>query len=257
MREILDDALAHRDAGKGRQDAADARQLPRRFYKKVEVAEKDGDFAVFLDGRVTKTPGRVEIIVQERGLAEAIAAEWEAQVERINPMKMPLVRLVNAGVEGGAAVAPKLREEVIKFAGNDLMLFRADSPQELVNAQDAGWDPILTALARHFSIRFQPVVGIIHEDQPTQTIKKLAESLANVDHLTLTALVSATGLMGSGLLAIALKEKLIDSDTAWHAAHLDEDYNIRLWGEDAEAAARRAARRVEFDAAVKVIEQSR
>ncbi len=257
MRDILEDALAHRDAGQGRQDASDAKQLPKRFYKAVTVEEKDGGFAVFLDGRVTKTPGRVEIIVPKRELAQAIAAEWEAQQEQINPMKMPLARLVNAGVEGGAAVAPKLREEVIKYAGNDLMLFRADSPQELVEAQDAGWDPILTALARHFSIRFQPVVGVIHEDQPTQTINKLAESLENVDHLTLTALVSATGLMGSGLLAIALNEKLIDADTAWSAAHLDEDYNIRLWGEDAEAAARRAARRVEFDAAMKVIGQSR
>lgn len=254
MRDLLDDALAHRDAGMGRQDASDAKQLPRRFYKTVTVAEMGDGFAVFLDSRVTKTPGSIEVTVPRKELAEAIAAEWQAQEEHINPMKMPLVRLVNAGVEGGEAGAPKLREEVIKFAGNDLMLFRADSPQELVSAQDEGWDPILTALARHFSIRFQPVVGIIHEDQPTQTMNKLAESLESVDHLTLTALVSATGLMGSGLLAIALNEQLIDADTAWNAAHLDEDYNIRLWGEDAEAAARRAARRVEFDAAVTVLE---
>lgn len=253
MRDILDDAHAHRDAGIGRNDAADVRKLPKRFYTDVTVEPHGDGFAVMLDGRVTKTPGRLETIVPARSLAEALAAEWQAQDERINPMKMPLVRLVNAGVEGGVDAAEPLRDEVIKFAGNDLMLFRADSPQELVAAQDEGWDPVLTALARHFSIRFQPVVGIIHQDQPQQTMNRLTQSLAGTHHLTLTALVSATGLTGSGLLAIAMNEKLIDADSVWTAAHVDEDYNIRLWGEDAEAAARRAARRKEFDAAVQVL----
>lgn len=253
MRDILEDAHAHSDAGQGRNDAADQRKLPKRFYKQVSVEPRDGGFGVLLDGRITKTPGRLETLVPAEALAEAMAAEWQAQAEVINPMKMPLVRLVNAGVEGGEKAAAALRSEVVKYAADDLMLFRADSPQELVAAQDEGWDPVLTALARHFSIRFQPVIGIIHQDQPQQTLNRLAESLEGTHHLAMAALVSATGLTGSGLLAIALKEKLIDADAAWTAAHVDEDYNIRLWGEDGEAAARRAARRIEFDAAVKVI----
>lgn len=257
MRDILEDAHAHSDAGIGRSDVADQRKMPKRFFKAVTVDARDGGFTVLLDGRVTKTPGRVETLVPSKALAEAMAAEWQAQDEHINPMKMPLVRLVNAGVEGGGKSAAALRQEVLNFAGNDLMLFRAESPQELVAEQDAGWDPILTALARHFAIRFQPVVGIIHQDQPPQTLSKLAEAIANAHHLTLAALVSATGLTGSGLLAIALHEKLIDADTAWTAAHVDEDYNVRVWGEDGEAAARRTARRNEYDAAVSLIELTR
>lgn len=257
MRDILEDAHAHRDAGIGRNDAADAKKLPKRFYTEVTVTERGDGFAVLLDGRVTKTPGRVETIFRVEALAEALAEEWRAQSEHINPMTMPLVRLVNAGVEGGAGSAQSLRDEVIKFAGNDLLLFRADTPHELVAAQEAAWDPVLTALARHFSVMFKPVVGIIHEDQPIQTMNKLTQSLDETHHLSLAALVSATGLTGSGLLAIALHEKLIDADTAWTAAHVDEDYNIRLWGEDSEAAARRSARRIEFNAAVKVLELNR
>lgn len=253
MRDILEDAHAHQDAGIGRNDAADKRKLPKRFYKQVSVEACEGGFAVLLDGRVTKTPGRVETHVPSEALAEAMAAEWQAQDTHINPMKMPLVRLVNAGVEGGEKSAQPLRDEVVKYAADDLMLFRADTPQELVAAQDEEWDPILTALARHFSVRFQPVVGIIHQDQPIQTLNKLAKSLGETHHLALAALVSATGLTGSGLLAIALNENLIEADAAWTAAHVDEDYNIRLWGEDAEAAARRATRRIEFDAAMTVL----
>ena len=209
---------------------------------------------MLLDGRVTRTPGRVETLVPTMALAEALAEEWRAQRDHISPMSMPLVRLVNAGIEGGAQAAPALRREVLKYAGNDLMLFRAGHPQELVEAQEAGWDPILTALARHFVIRFQPVIGIIHQDQPQQTLDKLAQAVEEIQHLPLAALVSITGLTGSGLLAIALHAGLTDADAVWSAAHVDEDYNVRLWGEDAEAAARRATRRLEFDAAVRVVE---
>lgn len=254
MRDILDDAHAHRDAGLGRAEPRPKVELPKRFYKQVTVDPHADGFAVRLDGRVTKTPGRVEIAVPSEELAAAMAAEWEAQQTHIDPRTMPLVRLVNSGVEGGEQSAQPLRDEIMKYAGNDLMLFRADSPQELVDAQNEGWDPVLNALARHFGIHFQPVIGIIHEDQPTQTLRKLAESLENLNHLTLIAMTSATGLTGSGLLSIALKQKMIELDAAWNAAHVDEDHNIRLWGEDAEAAARRAKRREEFDAAVRMMD---
>lgn len=254
MRDILEDAHAHQDAGLGRAEGHKKIDLPKRFYKSVTVEPRGDGYAVFLDGRVTKTPGRVETVVPSKALAELMAAEWEAQEIHINPLDMPVVRLINSGVEGGPEVADPLRAEVIKFAGNDLMLYRADSPRELVAVQEEVWDPVLTGLARHFAIRFQPVIGIMHEDQPQSTLNKLSESLEGTHHLALAAMVSATGLCGSGLLAIALREKLIDADVAWTAAHVDEDHNIRLWGEDAEATARRTARRIEFDAAVRVLE---
>jgi len=253
MREILSDAEKNKDAGLGRAERRDEPELPKRFYSKVTVADRNGGHTVLLDGRVTKTPGKAEIVVPRRDLAEAMAVEWEAQTTHIDPRTMPLVRLVNSGVEGGADSARLLRDEIVKYAGTDLTLFRADSPQELVAEQDRQWDPVLTALARHFDIRFQPVVGIIHEDQPQQTLSKLAQSLDRAHHLTLISMASITGLTGSGLISIALREKLMEPDAAWNAAHVDEDHNIRLWGEDAEAAKRRAKRREEFDAAMTVL----
>lgn len=253
MREILEEAHAHRYDGYGRAQAHMQRELSKRFYKVAGYSTVEGGYAVELDGRRTKTPGGKEIVVPRAALAEVLIGEWDAQQTHIDPETMPTVRLVNSAIEGGDAVKPDLAGEVIKYCGNDLMLYRAESPHELVSAQETAWDSVLVALARHFDIKFQPTVGIIHQPQKLETLDKLESAIAEDSLLPLSALVSITGLTGSGLLAIALREQLIDADAAWAAAHVDEDHNIRLWGEDAEASARRAKRRLEFDAALNVL----
>ncbi len=142
----------------------------------------------------------------------------------------------------------------MKYAGNDLLLYRADMPAELVMAEEAAWDAALVALARHFGIGFQPTIGILHQKQPAPTLTRISDVLADEELLPLTALVSITGLTGSGLLTIGLRHGLFTPDEVWTAAHVDEDHNIRLWGEMEEAALRRKKRRAEFDAAVKLLE---
>jgi chaperone required for assembly of F1-ATPase len=250
MREFLEDAHAHRDDGYGRAQAAMKKELPKRFYKVAAFEAIAGGFAVTLDGKTTKTPNQKPICVPTSGLAEAMVGEWDAQKTHIDPSGMPIVRLVNAAMEGGAETKPDLIAEIAKYAGNDLLLYRADSPQELVEAQEQAWDAILVEMARHFGVVFQPTVGIIHQPQDPEMLEKMAAAVADEDFLALTALTSITSLSGSGLLAIALREGLITPDQLWTAAHVDEDYNAKLWGADVEAQAQRAKRRVEFDAAV-------
>lgn len=253
MREFLEDAQAHREDGYGRAQKHARRELPRRFYSKAEAGAVEGGFAVLLDGRMAKTPGGAPVIVPAEPLAALLAAEWAAQGEKIDPATMPAVRLVNSAIEGGEAAKPALRDEIIRYAGNDLLLYRADSPRELAAAQEAAWDSVLVALARAYGITFQPTIGIIHQEQPPETLRRLAEDIAQEGLFQLTALVSITGLTGSALLALALRRDMLAADAAWAAAHVDEDHNMRLWGEDAEAMARRARRRAEFDAALGVI----
>ena len=132
MREFLEDAHRHHDAGIGRAQAS-ARQsdLPKRFYKETGVGESKGEgggFTVTLDGRPTRTPGRVPVAVPHLELAQLMAAEWAAQGDLIDAQTMPMVRLINSAVESGVAQAPAFREEIVKYAGNDLLLYRADSP---------------------------------------------------------------------------------------------------------------------------------
>ena len=255
MRDFLEDAEQHRDAGRGRASAGPlAVELPKRFYRETGVAPAEGGFAVTLDGHPTRTPGRVPVIVPSAALAHRMASEWGAQGERIDPATMPVVRLVNSAVESGSEKLPAFRDEIVSFAGNDVLLYRADSPQELVVAEEKHWDAALIKLARHFGVAFQPTIGIRHQPQPAATLKRLGEAVADETLLPLTALLSITTLTGSGLLTIGLRHGLFTPDEVWTAAHVDEDHNMRLWGAVDEAVARREKRRKEFDAAVTVLE---
>ncbi|WP_196258610.1 ATP12 family chaperone protein [Pelagibacterium limicola] len=253
MREFLEDALNHRDDGYGRAQKHMQRELPKRFYKIVAVAQVGSGYTVTLDGRQIKTPTKKAVTVASRELAETMRTEWDGQGTHVDPDLMPHVRLVNSAIEGGEEAREALIDEVVKYAANDLLLYRADSPRELAALQEDVWDSVLVKIARHFSVSFRPTVGILHQEQPVETQEKLKISLASVDFMSAAALVSMTGIMGSGLLTIAMLEGLIDPETAWRAAHVDEDYQIAHWGEDFEAAKRREKRKIEFDAAVNVM----
>lgn len=258
MRDQLEDAHQHRDDGYGRAQHLNKVELPKRFYKEVAAGPFDSGFVVTLDGRPVKTPGKkLPVIVPAAAIATAMAGEWAAQGEFIDPATMPMVRLINSAVESGEEMIPAFREEVIKFVGSDLLLYRAEAPQELVSQQEVSWDAALVSVARHFGVNFQPTMGIIHQSQPQASLDRLAESLGEENLFVLTALVSITGLTGSGVLAIALWNRLMSPDQVWHAAHVDEDYQIAQWGQDEEAAERRAKRRVEFDTAVAVLDALR
>lgn len=253
MRDFLEDAAKHMDDGYGRAQRQMRQDLPKRFYKEVGVGTVGDGFAVTLDGRSPRTPGLKPAVVPSEDIAAAMAREWAAQGEYINPETMPLVRLVNSALEAGDEGVPGLREEIIKYAGNDLLLYRADSPQALVAEQERHWDDALVRIARHFGVRFQPTIGIIHQPQPASTLTRLAEALDDESLLPATAMVSITGITGSGLLALALRHGLMDAEEVWLAAHVDEDHNIGMWGEVSEAMERRAKRRSEFDVAVAVL----
>jgi chaperone required for assembly of F1-ATPase len=166
---------------------------------------------------------------------------------------MPLTRIVNSAVEAGDDAIPGLRAEIVRYAGNDLLLYRADAPETLVRRQEDVWDAVLVKLARHFDIKFQPTIGVVHQAQPAPTLARLDAALGAEEVLPLAALNVLTSITGSGLLAIAHRAGLIDAETMWAAAHVDEDHNIALWGEVEEITVRRAQRRSEFDAAVRLL----
>lgn len=257
MREFLEDAEAHRSDGYRDAQKHAKQELPKRFYKDVGVAPVTGGFAVTLDGKTPLTPGRIPVIVPVAPIATAMAAEWSAQATHIDPMTMPLVRLVNAAVESGEAKVEALRDEIVKYAGNDLLLYRADAPAALVAAQEKHWDDALVRLARHFEVSFQPTIGILHQAQPAATLARLAAALRDEGLFVLTGLNSVTSITGSGLLAIALWHRLLDAQQVWTAAHVDEDFQQSQWGEVAEAVERKAKRRAEYDAAVLMLDALR
>lgn len=225
--------------------------LPTRFYKQAGVIERDGLLHISLDGRTARTPARNPLAVSSRPVADALAAEWEAQGEKIDPAAMPLTRLVNSALDGVVDQQAAVRAEIVRYAGSDALCYRAGEPEELVARQNQLWQPILSAVEGRIGARFLLSEGIVFVDQPAGTLDAVARRVAEISApVALAGAHNVMTLTGSTILMLALAEGLIDPDATWQAAHLDEDYQIEVWGQDEEAATRRAIRRREFDSAV-------
>lgn len=235
--------------------AAPARPLPRRFYRAVDVAPPDAAalFAIRLDGRTARTPGKRELRLPTEALAQAVAAEWDAQETSVDPARMPLTRLVNTALDGVAARMSEVAADIVKYAASDLLCYRADFPEGLAARQRALWDPVLGATADRHGAAFAVASGLMPVAQPAAVTAAFAAAVAPLDAFRLTSLHVMTTLMGSAVLALAVLEARLSPEAAWEAAHVDEDWQIMEWGEDAEAAARRARRWDEMQAAASLL----
>lgn len=227
---------------------------PRRFYKNVSVIEMADRFGVSLDGRPAKTPGKSALAVRSRRLAEALAGEWEAQGKEILAETMPLTRLVNTAIDGVRGKEAAVRADIVAFSGSDLVCYRAPGPDRLVALQAQAWTPVLEWAAESLGARFKAVVGVMHEAQPADAAECVACAIADLDALRLTALHQMTTLTGSALLALACLNGALSAEEAWQAAHVDEDWQISQWGEDAEAAERRQMRWRDMEAASRLLD---
>src|SRR5438270_2085104 len=237
-----------------RKDARPA--LPKRFYKDVAVLEEPNGFAIGLDGRKLKTPAKADLILPVHAAAEAIAEEWRAQSEEIDPRTMPLTRLVNSALDGVARDVPSVIADIVRYAGSDLVCYRAAEPEGLVAAQSEAWDPVLAFARDELGARLICIEGITFAEQPPRAIAAVREAIVQSTGerpLAVTALHVMTTLTGSVLLALAVARRELTPDAAWDAAHVDEDFQMRAWGADVEALERRARRFKEMQAAAQLL----
>lgn len=228
---------------------ATATRLPRRFYKEAAVARgEDGAFQVELDGRPVRTQGRHLLSVENEALATLIAEEWAAQGEHIDPVTMPLTRLLNVTLDRTTGDRDTLADEIARYAETDLVCHLAEGPRELRARQDAGWRPVRDWAGRELGILLVPVEGIIAPAQPDASLKAARDHAAGLDDLRLTALVWATTLYGSAILGLAVEQGELDALDAFDLSRIDEIWQAEQWGEDEEAMQAVEARRRDADA---------
>jgi chaperone required for assembly of F1-ATPase len=228
-------------------------QLRKRFFQRAEACEEaSGGFALLLDGKPVKTPARRPLAAPTRALAEAVAAEWNAQADVIDPARMPLTRLANAVVDSVAAAAAPVADDVTKYLGADLVCYRAEAPPALVALQAQHWDPVLAWARESLGARFVLAQGVVHATQPREAVAAARAGIP-ADAWRLGAVSSIATLTGSALLALALAHNALAAAAAWAAAHVDEDWQMSQWGRDEAALERRAFRQAEFEAAVAVL----
>lgn len=229
--------------------------LPKRFYKEAAVAERDGQFAVELDGRGVKTPARQNLLLPTRAAAQIIADEFSAQEKEIDPARMPATRLANTAIDGIVNDPQAVLEDVLRFASSDMLCYRAGSPERLVQRQTDAWDPIVDWAATTLNARFVLAEGVIHVEQPREALGAFSVHLGNfTDPFAIASLHTITTLTGSAILALAVAKGEVSGDEAWKLAHLEEDWTAEQWGVDTEAAVRRTIREREMNAAVQILE---
>ncbi|MCA1504751.1 ATP12 family protein [Bradyrhizobium sp. NBAIM02] len=253
MRELFEEAAGQPPPDPRESARASARTpLRKRFYKDAGVADAEGGFAIILDGKPIRTPSGRQVVIPSRALADSVAAEWADQGEAIDPVTMPLTRIANSVVEGVVDRVELVSDDLAKYFESDLLFYRAGHPEGLVAREAAHWDPVLFWAAQTLGAHFILSEGVMHVKQPDEAVKAARAALPG-DPWSVAALHMVTTLTGSALLALALDQDVRDADQVWAAAHVDEDWNVEQWGLDEEAAARRAARLKDFQAAATVL----
>ena len=227
--------------------------MRKRFYTKVNVVAAGAGFAIHLDGRALKTPRKLPLILADQALATAMAAEWDAQKVELVPASMQLTALVFTAIDAVAGQMDAVAAEIGRYAMNDLLCYRADGPVELVGRQSAGWDPVLAWAEELLGVGFKRTAGLMPVQQDSGIGVAVEARLAGGHALSLAATSLLTTLTGSAVLALAVREQHLTLENAWQLAHLDEQWQREMWGADADADARQAARWTTATAAATVL----
>jgi chaperone required for assembly of F1-ATPase len=225
----------------------------KRFWKHVSVGPEGGGWAIRLDDRPVKTPARVPLVVPNEKLADAIADEWRAVEDEIDPRAMPLTGLANAAIDRVAPERQAFAGGLARYAEADLACYRSEWPPELAARQQGAWDPLLAWARRRYDVDFSTTSGLMHVPQPQATVEQLAHAVAALDPFRLAGLSPLVTIGGSLVAGLAVLEKAMTAEEAWQAVSIDERWQLEQWGADAEAKTALENREGDFMAAARFL----
>jgi len=217
--------------------------VPKRFWKEAQVDLVDGGFAVRLDGRAVRTPAKTPLVVPTVAMAEAIAAEWDAQEGVVRPLTMPVTRSANAALDKVAVQFAEVADLIAAYGGSDLLCYRAPGPERLIARQAEAWDPLLTWAATALAAPLEVTQGIVPVPQSAECLARLSARVEGLTAFELTALHDLVAITGSLVLGLAVTDARLDPETAWTLTRIDETWQAELWGRDEDAEAMEVLRR--------------
>ncbi|MCB2126781.1 MAG: ATPase [Rhodobacteraceae bacterium] len=222
----------------------------KRFWKAVTVVQEGGGFAVRLDARPVKTPAKRPLVLPTRAMAEAVAAEWAAVDNAIDPRRMPVTRAANAAIDKVATQFDEVAAMIAAYGASDLLCYRATAADPLARAQAEAWDPMLAWAERTYGARLATTEGVVPIAQPAEAVARLAKLVFACSPFQLAALHDLVALTGSLVLGLAATGNGSDPDDLWRLSRFDEDWQAALWGEDEEATEAAERKRRDFLLAV-------
>jgi len=209
----------------------------KRFWSHASSIAKGDGYQILLDDREVRTPGRASLIVPTSELANAIAAEWEAQSDQIDPKSMPYTRMANSALDKVVPQQGEVAEIIAAYGDCDLLCYRAEAPKELVDRQAEHWDPLLDWAADVLGVRLAPVSGVVHRPQSAAEIAVLLDLVNSYDCFELAAFHDLVSLSGSLIIGFAAANQYCPADRLWEVSRIDEMWQIEQWGQDDEATA--------------------
>lgn len=218
----------------------------KRFWKTALVEEQDKGFAILLDGRSIKTPARSTLIVPTKKLADAIATEWQAQGEMIDPLSMPFTRTSNAALDKVTQQFSEVADHMAEYGETDLLCYRANAPVELVDRQAAAWDPLLSWAKEVFDAPLDVAQGVIYTPQPLGSLANLKAQITQLSAFQLSGMYDLVSLSGSLVAALAVSNHYRTAAEVWDLCRVDEMWQQEQWGFDEEAQKTVSAKRAEF-----------
>jgi len=214
-------------------------RLIKRFYTDVTIEAVDHAlYAVLLDGRSVKTPGKSDLRLKTLGLAEAVATEWRAQEDKIDPNTMPLSQIACTAIDRIAENREEIQGLIAKYAETDLLCYRAAAPSDLVEMQSVHWQPLLDWLSNDRGIGLNSTQEILPQAQDPVALAEVLSLVQGFDDHELSAVSVVTQATGSIVIALALAYGIIDGEKAVQASQVYETHQSQLWGLDHEAEVR-------------------
>lgn len=215
----------------------------KRFWKEARVDLVEGGFAVRLDGRPVRTPAKTPLVVPTLAMAEAIAAEWDAQEGAVKPLTMPVTRSANAALDKVAVQFDEVADLISAYGGSDLLCYRATGPERLIARQAKAWDPLLDWAATALQAPLVVTAGVVPVPQPEASLARLSARVSGFTAFELTAVHDLVSITGSLVLGLAVTDARLEPDAAWTLSRIDETWQAELWGRDEDAEATEVQRR--------------
>lgn len=224
---------------------------PKRFWNTATAEATEGGYTVWLDGRPVRTPAKAAFLLPSLAMAQAAAAEWDAQQGQVRPETMPVTRAANSAIDKVAHQFGAVVEVLAAYGETDLLCYRATGPEALVARQAAAWDPLLRWSAEVLDAPMVATAGVMHIAQPPASLSRLRAELTAATPFELAALHDLIAITGSLILGLAVARGLIDSAEAFGISRIDEHWQAELWGVDEEAAALEATKKAALDEAAR------
>ncbi len=219
---------------------------PKRFWSRVSVVETPQGFGITLDDKPVNTPSKTRLIVPTQGLADLIAAEWDAQQGRVDPRTMPATRAANSALDKVRPQQAAVADVIAAYGESDYLCYRATNPQALIDRQTAQLDPVLDWAAVALNARLITGPGVVPIAQDPMAIAALRGRVHQFDPFQLTGFHDLVSLSGSLILGFAVALQTQSPDQVWSLSRIDEDWQAEHWGADDEATAHAVLKRAAF-----------